>query len=309
MSKVFQFKQFSVDQTNCGMKVNTDAALLGSIAHNDDIERILEIGTGTGVIALMLAQRYASALIDAVEIDDMAAETAELNFRNSPFAPKISLVRSSFEEHFSNTAAKYDLIVSNPPYFINSLRSDDPSRRLARHANEDFFKNLVSGVAAHLSSKGLLYLILPLDTAELVKTLLAQSGVRYRASPMLYQERAGKTPTLTQRAQSGPQRSQRKNRTKRLQQALCEKLCALCAGPLRPLRLNFGGYVSSSSIELAVRKTIFIHSFPESKPYRCILVIGIGARNTDTQKFVIYEAQNAYTEEYRMLLKDYLTIF
>lgn len=237
MSKVFQFKQFSVDQTNCGMKVNTDAALLGSIAHNDHVERILEIGTGTGVIALMLAQRYPEALIDAVEIDQQAAETAGLNFRNSPFDAKISLISSSFEDHFYSTPVKYDLIVSNPPYFINSLRSDDPSKRLAKHTNEEFFQGLVSGAAEHLNSTGLLYLILPLDTGELVKNLLARRE------------------------------------------------------------------------DLAIRKTIFIHSFPESKPYRCILVIGMGARNTDIEKFVIYETQNAYTEEYRRLLKDYLTIF
>uniref|UniRef100_UPI003983AB21 methyltransferase n=1 Tax=Daejeonella sp. TaxID=2805397 RepID=UPI003983AB21 len=100
MSKVFQFKQFSVDQTNCGMKVNTDAAILGAIASNENIGQVLEIGTGTGVIALMLAQRYPDATIDAVEIDDMTSDTADLNFRNSRFSRQISLIRSSFEEHF-----------------------------------------------------------------------------------------------------------------------------------------------------------------------------------------------------------------
>lgn len=236
MSKIFQFKQFSIDQTNCGMKVNTDAALLGSIAHNDCVKQILEIGTGTGVIALMLAQRYPAARIDAVEIDARAAETAGLNFRNSPFSTKIELIKSSFEEHFSSTSVKYDLIVSNPPYFVNSLQSDDPFKRLARHTNKDFFKNLLSGAAEHLSATGLLYLILPLDTAELLKDMFAGS-------------------------------------------------------------------------ELAIFKTIFVHSFPESKPYRCILVIGIISQSVETQKFVIYEKQNVYTEEYRMLLKDFLTIF
>lgn len=238
MSKIFQFKQFSVDQSNCGMKVNTDAALLGSIAQNGLIRDILEIGTGTGVIALMLAQRYPDTFIDAVEIDESAAKTASLNFRNSPFSDKIKLIGSSFEGHFLNIPdKKYDLIVSNPPYFVNSLQSDDPLKRLARHTNDHFFGNLITGCSEHLTSAGLLYLILPLDTAELVKSLLVRSE------------------------------------------------------------------------ELAVHKTILIHSFPESKPYRCILVIGIGERSTETQKIVIYERQNVYTDEYRMLLKDYLTIF
>lgn len=236
MSKIFQFKQFSIDQTNCGMKVNTDAALLGSLAKNNGAGRILEIGTGTGVIALMLAQRYPSALIDAVEIDPLAADTAELNFKTSPFAGSVNLIRSSFEQHFLSSRSKYDLIVSNPPYFINSLQSDDPAKQLARHTNEDFFKTLISASSEHLSSTGLIYLILPLDTAELVKGFLAKSV-------------------------------------------------------------------------LGVKKTILIHSFHESKPYRCILVIGIMEGIMEKQKFVIYESRNVYTEEYRMLLKDYLTIF
>ncbi len=238
MSKVFQFKQFSVDQTNCGMKVNTDAAILGSIASNDNIREVLEIGTGTGVIALMLAQRYPNASIEAVEIDNMAAETAELNFRNSAFSDQLSLIRSSFQDHFRNNPDKrYDLIISNPPYFVNSLRSAHASKGLARHTDFDFFKNLIEGSSTHLNSNGLLYLILPLDTAEIVKGLLI----------------AGR--------------------------------------------------------ELQVVKTIFIHSFPESKPYRCILVIGLKAQKSVTRKFVIYNTQNNYTEEYRLLLKDYLTIF
>ena len=238
MSKVFQFKQFSVDQTNCGMKVNTDAAILGAIAGNDNIGEVLEIGTGTGVIALMLAQRYPDATIDAVEIDDMASETAELNFRNSTFSHQIRLIRSSFEDHFLNREGKsYDLIISNPPYFVNSLRSVGKSKGLARHTDVDFFKNLIAGSLKHLSPHGLLYLILPLDTAELVTSLL------------------------------------------------------------------------SPDTGLLLVKTILIHSFPESKPYRCILVIGLQMQSAVTQKFVIYNTQNNYTEEYRLLLKNYLTIF
>ncbi len=238
MSKVFQFKQFSVDQTNCGMKVNTDAALLGAIVDTQDAKHILEIGTGTGVIALMLAQRSPDALIDAVEIDENAALTAALNFRNSPFSNSIRLITSSFEEHFADIGdKKYDLIVSNPPYFINSLKSEDPSKLLARHTNGEFFSNLISGASQHLSDHGSLCLILPLDTAELVKRLLSLDG------------------------------------------------------------------------HLGVVKNILIHSFPESKPYRCILVIGREIRQPVVEEFVIYERQNSYTEGYRVLLKDYLTIF
>lgn len=169
MSKIFQFKQFSIDQTDCGMKVNTDAALLGAHAEANEPQHILEIGTGTGVIALMIAQRYPDAHIDAVEIDEKAAITASVNFKNSPFSDQLTLIPTSFEEHFLNSSDKrYELIVSNPPYFINSLRGEDPAKSLARHTDVQFFENLITGVSNHLSDDGLLFLILPLDTAEWV---------------------------------------------------------------------------------------------------------------------------------------------
>lgn len=238
MNKVFQFKQFSVDQTDCGMKVNTDAALLGSLAAAGSPGKILEIGTGTGVIALMLAQRYTSALVDAVEIDPKTAVTASLNFRNSPFSDRLTLITSSFQDYFNEpNTPRYDLIVSNPPYFINSLKSNDPVRELARHTNEDFFSDIVEGAASHLTDHGLFCLILPLDTTKAVEDLTAGHPV------------------------------------------------------------------------LGVAKKILIHSFPKSEPYRCILVLGKTSETPVLEKFVIYERQGIYTNEYRQLLKDFLIIF
>ncbi|MHB1178789.1 MAG: tRNA1(Val) (adenine(37)-N6)-methyltransferase [Daejeonella sp.] len=238
MGKVFQFKQFCVDQTHCGMKVNTDAALLGALAEMHHPRRILEIGTGTGVIALMIAQRYPESTIDAVEIDESAAKTAGLNFKNSPFGDRINLVASSFEKYFETMPGKkYDLIVSNPPYFINALKSHEAAKNLARHTDVSFFEDLISGSAQHLSQQGLIYLILPLDTAQLVVKISAERG------------------------------------------------------------------------NLSVRKQILIHSFPVSEPYRCILVLGFERSEPEHRNFIIYDAQNVYSDEYRILLKDYLTIF
>lgn len=88
---MFQFKQFSVDQTGCAMKINTDGVLLGALAAADNPANILDIGTGTGVIALMLAQKFVNAKVDAVEIDEAAAQTAAGNFKNSPFADRMTL--------------------------------------------------------------------------------------------------------------------------------------------------------------------------------------------------------------------------
>ncbi|RZA02400.1 MAG: methyltransferase domain-containing protein [Sphingobacteriaceae bacterium] len=175
---MFHFKQFSIDQTGCAMKINTDGVLLGALADADEPEHILDIGTGTGVIALMLAQRFANAMVDAVEIDKTAAHTARDNFQNSKFADRLHLFAHDFESYFSNhPQKKYDLVVSNPPFYINSLESPEAKKNTAKHADGDFFDSLVKSVSKHLSETGTFWLILPLDTAELVKTIAQQNNL------------------------------------------------------------------------------------------------------------------------------------
>src|ERR1700743_597427 len=121
MKGVFHFKQFAVDQTGCAMKINTDGVLLGALTEADKPETILDIGTGTGVIALMLAQRFTDAKIDTVEIDIDTAQTAERNFKASPFADRLTVYALGFESYFEKyPEKKYDLIVSNPPFYIDS---------------------------------------------------------------------------------------------------------------------------------------------------------------------------------------------
>jgi tRNA1Val (adenine37-N6)-methyltransferase len=172
---MFHFKQFSIDQSGCAMKINTDGVLLGALAEANDPENILDIGAGTGVIALMLAQRFNNARIDAVEIDAMAAQTAGRNFVNSPFANRLNIFPSDFESFFKqHPERKYDLIVSNPPFHINSLESPGDKKSLAKHTNARFFERLINKMANHLSANGSCWLILPLQTAELVKGLSVQ---------------------------------------------------------------------------------------------------------------------------------------
>ena len=178
MSSIFQFKQFSVDQTGCAMKINTDGVLLGALAEANDPKSILDIGTGTGVIALMLAQHFPSAQIDAVEIDNSAAKTAGRNFESSSFADQLNIFPTDFQTFFKNyPSKKYDLIISNPPFHLNSLESPEVKRSLAKHAGHDFFEQLIEDSIAHLTDNGLLWLILPLQTAELVKELSGQFGL------------------------------------------------------------------------------------------------------------------------------------
>jgi tRNA1Val (adenine37-N6)-methyltransferase len=183
LADIFKFKQFDVDQTGCAMKVNTDGVLLGALAGADNPLRILDIGTGTGVIALMLAQRFANAQIDAVEIDASAAQTASANFMASVFADRLSLFASGFEAYFEGYPdVRYDLIVSNPPFFLNSLASPGATRNLARHADDAFFERLIKCVATHLGADGVCTMILPLETANLVKVLLPENALHVQST-------------------------------------------------------------------------------------------------------------------------------
>jgi tRNA1Val (adenine37-N6)-methyltransferase len=178
MPQIFRFKQFSVDQTGCAMKINTDGVLLGAMAAASCPGKILDIGTGTGVIALMLAQRYANAVIDAVEIDESAAKTAVENFSKSPFHSRLTVFPASIDSFFdTHPGARYDLIVSNPPFYINSLESPKANKNLAKHASADFFEVLIHRVTAHLTRHGLCWLVLPLQTAALIKDLADKNGL------------------------------------------------------------------------------------------------------------------------------------
>jgi tRNA1Val (adenine37-N6)-methyltransferase len=174
----FQFKQFSVDQTGCAMKINTDGVLLGAITRAENPAAILDIGTGTGVIALMLAQRFIEAKIDAVEIDTDAAQTAYRNFKGSPFDDRLKVYPFSFETYFDQfPEKKYDLIVSNPPFYIASLKSPGVKKALAKHTDVDFFEKLVKCVADNLSPSGNCWLILPVTLTDLIIELGANQSL------------------------------------------------------------------------------------------------------------------------------------
>ncbi|MFM6976057.1 MAG: tRNA1(Val) (adenine(37)-N6)-methyltransferase [Sphingobacteriaceae bacterium] len=193
MSTLFQFKQFAVDQAYCAMKVNTDGVLLGACATNnilgDDTEKttdisgnatthFLDIGTGTGVIALMLAQRFPQAQIDGVEIDKLAATTAAVNFQASPFAHRLKAFPLNIEHYFMvYPDKKFDLVVTNPPFFIDSLKSAEKAKETARHTDLSFFKNLCHSVASQLTPTGRFYIILPLDTALLIQQIAELEGL------------------------------------------------------------------------------------------------------------------------------------
>lgn len=164
MKNVFRFKQFEVDQSGCAMRINTDGVLLGTMAKHPDPEQILDIGTGTGVIALMLAQRFPKAQVHAVEIDEQASITAEKNFQNSVFRGKLSVHNIAIEQYHSS--GQFDLIVSNPPFFVNDLKNAEKKKEMARHASTTFFDDLIEKIAVLLSPAGCFWLVLPVKQAQ-----------------------------------------------------------------------------------------------------------------------------------------------
>ena len=160
----FRFKQFAVEQEDVAMKVGTDGVLLGAWANSDNVKRILDIGTGTGVIALQMAQRNPIAHIYAVEIDDTAAKRARANFDISPWAERLTVEQTAVQEFAP--AEKFELIVSNPPYFVDSLLPPDAKRSTARHTHDLTFEELDSAVCRLLDENGRFALILPITEFE-----------------------------------------------------------------------------------------------------------------------------------------------
>lgn len=160
-TKPFQFKHFTVLQSHATHKVGTDGVLLGAwVQIRDTDKRMLDIGTGTGLIALMLAQRTAPLThISAIEIEAADAEQAKINVHASPWPDKITVYHSSLQKFFPEE--KYDLIVSNPPYFMNSWLPPDDKRSQARHTGQLSFVNLLENAARLLHVQGRFAVILP----------------------------------------------------------------------------------------------------------------------------------------------------
>lgn len=189
--RIQEFKQFRVHDDACGMKVGTDALLLGSWAGTTStkvglsVQRILDIGTGSGVLALMLAQRFPAALVDAVELEPEAAQQAAENAAQSPFANRIQVHQRAIQ----GWSKEADLIVCNPPFFHNHPKSQDRKRNLARHDDTLPLRVLFSTASACLHAQGSFDLVFPEDRAQDVAEEAQKHGfilhakVELRATP------------------------------------------------------------------------------------------------------------------------------
>ncbi len=172
----FEFKKFKIRQDKCAMKVGTDAVLLGAWVIPNGSASILDIGTGTGIIALMLAQK-SKATIVAIDIDKDSTEQAKLNVAESSYASQIQVEHISFQDLCSGSTQKFDLIVSNPPFFVDSLKSTNDGRTIARHNDLLSFEDLLKGVKKLLNEKGKFCLILPKNEALLFRDLAKTKGL------------------------------------------------------------------------------------------------------------------------------------
>jgi tRNA1Val (adenine37-N6)-methyltransferase len=175
--ETFVFKQFTIHQDKCPMKVGTDAVLLGAWIRPGTAKRILDIGTGTGILAIMLAQK-STAAIDAIDIDVEAVEQARQNADFCKWRERVKVAHASLQQFSKAAGSKYDLIVSNPPYFIDSSKPPEEGRTLARHNDYLPFDELVEGVVKLLEPHGKFFVILPNKEAIIFKDLAEKKGLK-----------------------------------------------------------------------------------------------------------------------------------
>lgn len=209
-TRAFRFKKFSVEQDGAAHLVGTDAVLLGAWADTAQCAQILDIGTGTGVVALMLAQRSA-AHITAVEIHPASAALARANFAASPWADRFTLVESSVQDFSRQSEALFDLIVSNPPFFSETVVSPNAARRLGRHNASLPPGDLLAVAGKHLAENGRFCVVLPVAEGRRLCELAVPAGL-YCTEEVEVRSRAGKpAERLLLRFERDPYRFVRKH--------------------------------------------------------------------------------------------------
>ncbi len=194
----FRFKQFEIEDNNSTMKVGTDAIILGSWINAKKSKSILEIGTGSGVIALMLAQ-ISHAKITAIDIDKNSISQAQKNISNSKWPKQIIAQNISFQDFIKSSNKTFDLVISNPPFFYNSLRSEKEQNNLAKHNDNLSYEDLIFGVKKALEKNGSFYTIFPYSEGNVfrkraeinnlfcTKTLLIKPNIKKPVNRILFQ--------------------------------------------------------------------------------------------------------------------------
>jgi tRNA1Val (adenine37-N6)-methyltransferase len=179
----FSFKQFTVYHDRCAMKVGTDGVLLGAWTDVHSACHILDIGTGTGLISLMLAQRC-DARIKAIDIDRDAVEQAKGNIAASPWKDRIEVELQDVCRYSPDV--RFDVIVSNPPYFVNSLKCPDEQRNTARHTDNLDFENLIAAVSRLLHAEGTFSVIIPTDGMDVFLSTALRYGLHLSRQTLVH---------------------------------------------------------------------------------------------------------------------------
>ena len=176
MNAPFYFKNFSVNQDRCAMKIGTDSVLLGAWCPVEkNVFSVLDIGAGTGILSLMLAQRTNAEQIDAIEIDEDTCEQCVENFENSPWADRLFCFHAGLDEFIDEPEELYDLIISNPPFYSENFKTENEQRDLARFQDALPFEELVEAVDLLLSENGLFAVIIPYKEESFFIDLCAQT--------------------------------------------------------------------------------------------------------------------------------------
>lgn len=169
----FQFKEFFINDDQCAMKVGTDSILLGSWVKHENPNDVLDIGAGSGLLSLMMAQRFPNSSVTAIEVDPKAASQCMENMNNSRFKTPFRVLCEDFLKF--ETDKKFDLIVTNPPFFDSGIQKKNNTRDIARHGSDYFLGDLIKRACKLLRPKGKLYIIIPQYRLAFIKSILEDS--------------------------------------------------------------------------------------------------------------------------------------
>lgn len=188
-TRLFHVKPFSLSHHKSSMRVGTDAMLLGLFIDASNCINALEIGTGSGIISLLIASSHKTT-IDAIDIDSESVRETEINFKKSPFHYRLKAIEADFKDFAISYSGNYDIIFSNPPFFINDFRPEDELRKVARHTDSLSYKQICEGSIKLLQPSGKLYLVLPFDESRVFLELAKDSGLKLQRQQLVIPKRS-----------------------------------------------------------------------------------------------------------------------
>ena len=185
-TRPFHFQQFSLHHHKSTMKVGTDAVLLALWTGLDGVRSVLDIGTGSGIITLLLAARNSTLKVDAVEMDTASFEEASANFSDSPFTGRLHTFLTDIQDFVPEKEKRYDLLISNPPFFINDYRPGQSQRKLARHTDTLRYEQLIAVALRLMKPEGRFSLVLPYRESKVFLKLAEQSGLYLQQQMLIF---------------------------------------------------------------------------------------------------------------------------